>query len=146
MVCSTRDLQTLDQDSPLILCDNHQEKVGEVWSKSIRDLPPAFQPGRQHTSKPDFSDTLPLVQDLSLPPLESSSPEKPRKALLPTPKPRKALLPTPRPPAPQAEPRNALLEQNSLELMEMMRQWCINLLMMLRERYGEASDGGHSGR
>merc|ERR1719391_494871 len=136
MVCSTRDLQTLDQDSPLILCDDHQEKVGEVWSKSITDLPPAFQPDCQHTSKPDFSDTLPLVQDPSLPPLESSSPEKPRKAL----------LPTPRPPAPQAEPRNALLEQNSLELMEMTRQWCINHLMMLRERYGEASDGGHSGR
>ena len=127
----------------------------QVHRGSASSFPP-WPPANQQTSKPDFSDTIPLVQDLSLPPLESSSPEKPRKALLPTTKLRKALLPTPRylywhldeekntnfwvhvifrPPAPQAEPRNALLEQNSLELMEMMRQWCINHLIMLRERW-----------
>merc|ERR1719234_1065283 len=78
LVCFTRDIRTLDlQHTPLVLCDEHDEKVFEVWSKSIRDLPPPFQPDQQ---QPDFIEKPPVAEDLSAPPLEPSSLEKPRKA------------------------------------------------------------------
>ena len=95
LFCFTHDVGTLDQHtSPLILCNDHHEKVGEVWSKSIRDLPPDCQQANMLAEF--FDDTAPLDQNHSAPTLELPSLEKPRKALLPTPKTRKALLPTPR--------------------------------------------------